>query len=62
MKTQITQPKKRHRSRLGRKATWLRLSPELYEKMKERAAQEELPFCAWLKRAAMKELRRESSL
>ena len=45
-----------------RTPTALRLTPELYRRMRERAAEEGLGFATWLKRIAIRELRRKPSL
>ena len=46
----------------ARVGVFLRLAPEQREQMLERAALEDMPFCTWLKRCALKELRRPFSL
>jgi hypothetical protein len=38
------------------------LTPEQYAAMRARAVEEGLPFATWLKRAALKELRRKVAL
>jgi len=52
-------PKKRAPRRI---AAQLNISRAAYRRMRQRAASERLSFGQWLERAALKELRRKSSL
>jgi len=52
-------PKKRPARRI---LAALNISRAVYRRMRQRAAAEGLPFGTWLKRAALKEMRRKSTL
>jgi hypothetical protein len=54
--------KRRRRNLSSRTMCALCLTPEQYAAMRARAVEEGLPFATWLKRAALKELRRKVSL
>jgi len=68
METQIntgeTQPrmKSRRPKATSRTMCALSLTAKEYARMRERARQESLPFAAWLRRTALKELRRKPTL
>jgi predicted DNA binding CopG/RHH family protein len=68
METQINtgetqrRPKRRPRKLPSRTMAALRLTREQYAAMRARAVEEGLPFATWLKRAALKELRRKVAL